>query len=678
LNEEILLNLKASQRSTRAGAGAVFLTLFTLMWNWVVWTVLVPEVGAPVWFKGVFVVAGVVMALAAVIAWRNRLRGGGMNLRLEQDPVPHGVPTTAYFTLRKPLALQVWTLDVVLDTTNGPQSGFGRVWEGSFPAATVPSMEGGEIVVQEVRVEFTLPADLPSTQGHDFRATLVLHGDDLSWRFDIQTRPGTASELTFHGEERAWGTEPVAKPREPQDVGVDRPSGKPGAVWVRRILRLLPWALFAWFAWDFAQPFLREVPAIRRLVTESWSQAPADNKVAGAEISVKGGSAEFPLVITNWLIDDWRYRAHMEATAQVQQGLLHVRIKRLQLMPVKACKGADDCQITAVGLLLSQDAGGGFRTLAKSETLPWAADLKALGRAELRDGELVLPLPEPMPASADVRLKLLVQAARKDPETGEASASWVYPSHGNHLALQTALMEAGATEQAPCDQLVTAQAAVRASCHTQVAQLLQGPEPLDQKALDSLLIEAILHFNGESVPLLLEAGASPNAVDPKRPAYSALGLAAAGNQQLALTQLVLAGADANRLAEDDQQQLVTPLTEALRRDAAPAVALLLQSGALLDKDLNGWTVMHIAAFEGATDSMAALVEAGGNVNEKTQGYRQQTAFHTALQYAPQATIEAMLSAGADTRITDDEGENACGWAKFFQRPAAIQALVCGV
>ncbi|QCB47035.1 ankyrin repeat domain-containing protein [Hydrogenophaga sp. PAMC20947] len=684
------MSLKPSQRSTRAGSGAGFLTLFTLIWNAMVWGLLVPDQGAPVWFKAVFVVAGALVAWATIVSWRDRLRGGGVSLRLEEDPVPHGVPTTAYFTLRKPLALQIWTLDVVLDTAKGPQSGFGRVWEGSFPATTVPSVVAGEIVVQDVKVEFNLPADLPSTQDKDFRATLVLKGDDLSWQFDFQTRPGTATELTFHSDERAWGSAPIESPRE----AADAQSGQLGRggrlarlVWVRRGVQLLTWGVFAWFAWDFVQPVLREVPAISRFVTEIWSQGRAEkSKVlghtvrtpAGEGLNAEGDTSAFPITISNWLIDDWRYRAHLEGTAQVQQGTLRVRIDRLQLMPVNACKGPDDCQITGVGLLLSQDAGGSFHTLSQSENLPWTVNLGEVGRAVLRNGEFVLPLPKAVPATGDVRLKLVVQAARKDPETGKASASWVYPSHGNHLALQAALMEAGQTLAEPCDQLLTAQAAVQASCHARLAVLMGGSMPFSQQALDGLLIEAILHFNAESVPLLLEAGASANATQSSRPSHSALGLAAAGNQMETVRLLVAAGADVNHQAENDQQQIVTPLTQALRRDAALAVAQLLQAGASLhNNDLNGWTVMHIAAFEGATESMAALVEAGGNVNQKTAAYRQQTAFHTALQFAPLATIETMLSAGADTRIADDQGENACGWAKFFHRSAPIQALVCG-
>ncbi len=84
----------------------------------------------------------------------------------------------------------------------------------------------------------------------------------------------------------------------------------------------------------------------------------------------------------------------------MEQGTLRVRIERLQLMPVNACKGPNDCQITGVGLLLSQEAGGGFRTLAQSENLPWSVDLGEVGRAERRDGEWVLKLPATLPAAA--------------------------------------------------------------------------------------------------------------------------------------------------------------------------------------------------------------------------------------------------------------------------------------
>lgn len=656
-----------------------------------VWGLLMPEKGAPTLFKAVFVIAGLLVSLGAVISWRDRLRGGGASLRLEQDPVPHGVPTTAYFTLRKPLALEVWTLDVVLDTAKGPQSGFGRVWEGSFPATTVPSVIAGQIVVQEVKVDFTLPADLPSTQDKDFRATLVLKGDGLSWRFNIQTRPGTASELTFHSDARAWGSAPIESPREPLDVKQGASDRLGRLVWVRRVVQLLAWAVFAWFAWDVAQPILREVPAISRFVAQQWplgrssaghgDGAPAQgSERAQKSISVQADTEAFPITITNWLTDGWRYRAHLQATAKVEQGSLRVRIQRLRLMPVNACKGAGDCRITGVGLLVSHDAGGSFRTLAQSENLPWPLDLAEARKAERREGEWMLKLPEALP-EGDVRLKLVVQAERTDPKTGKLGASWVYPSNGNHLALRLALAKAsgsrlGASEN-PCEGLESLQAVVRAGCGERLADLLDSRQTLDQASLDAALVDAVVHFNEAAVPRLLQAGASPNAKDPGKPSHTPLVWAAAGNQTDTMEALVQAGADVHHRAVSEDEQIITPLTLALKRDAADAVAYLLDAGASLhNKKLNGWTVMHIAAFEGATDSLGVLVAAGGDVNEKARGYRQQTAFHTALQYAPQTTIEAMLRAGADISITDDQGEDACGWAKFFRRSDAIQGLVC--
>ena len=268
-----------------------------------------------------------------------------------------------------------------------------------------------------------------------------------------------------------------------------------------------------------------------------------------------------------------------------------------------------------------------------------------------------------------------------DPKTGQMGPMWVYPANGNHLALAEAVSQAlgwhAGRAQSACAQLDSLPEVVRAGCDAQLATLLQRGSGLTQSLLDAALVEAVLNFNETAVQPLLEAGASPDAKDPGKPSHTALAWAAAGNQLQAMRALVQAGADVNHRAISRDEQIITPMTLALKRDSADAVAYLLKAGAdWRDVDLNGWTVMHIAAFEGATDSLAALVAAGGDVNARARGYRNQTAFHTALQYAPQATIEAMLGAGADTQLADDQGEAACGWARYFQRSPAIQGLVC--
>ncbi|MEZ5704579.1 MAG: ankyrin repeat domain-containing protein [Burkholderiaceae bacterium] len=685
--------MKTSQNNTRAGAGAAVLTLFAVAWNGIVWGLLMPERGPPIWFKGLFVLAGVLVAVGAVVSWRHRIRGGGASLGLAQDPVPHGVPTAVSFHLRKPQPMQNWTLDVLLETSQGPQSGFGRVWETSLPVSAVPSVVAGEILVQELSAEVTLPADLPSTQDKDHRAELVLKGNGLSWRFAIETRPGTASELAFHSDAPSLGSVPTPSRGEKDSLGERWNARKTDARQggqspkIRRVVHLLGWVFFAWLALDFSQSFLRKVPELGRLVSQYWPgrtvSDPARVGVAEAEKEVGPAwmnSEPFPITVTNWLTDGWRYRAHLQATGQLEQGRLRVRIERLSIMPVGPCNGSTDCRITQVGLLLSHDAGGHFNVLAQSEHLPWAVDLAQVHLAQRTGGEWVLTLPPELP-SGDVRLKLVVQGEKNDPKTGKVGPFWVYPSDGNHLALRDAVVQAAGRHSgnraSACELVDSLQAVVRAGCEARLNELLQRDSGFDQASLDAALVDAVLHFNEVAVPHLLAAGASPDARDPSNPSHTALTCAAAGNELLAMQALVEAGAQVNHREVSQDQQIITPLTLALKRDSAAAVAYLLKAGAVWrDLDLNGWTVMHIAAFEGATDSLQVLAAAGGDVNQRARGYRNQTAFHTALQYAPQATIASMLGAGADVRLADDQGEDACGWARYFQRSPAIQGLVC--
>jgi hypothetical protein len=47
-----------------------------------------------------------------------------------------------------------------------------------------------------------------------------------------------------------------------------------------------------------------------------------------------------------------------------------------------------------------------------------------------------------------------------------------------------------------------------------------------------------------------------------------------------------------------------------------------------------------------------------------------------LQFGDFETASTLLKLGADPLFKDNQGENACGWAKFFKRNEKIQALVC--
>ncbi len=655
---------KSSQSSANAGEGALAWTVIVLAFNALVWRRVMPDAAVPGLVKAVFVLVGALLVLLCAVVWLSRMFGGGAGLALSQDPVAHGLPNLATFTLSRPLNIAAWTVEALVETSEGPQSGFGQVWRGSFAATPQCTMVGGQMVTQAVTAAFTLPVNVPSTQDKHFRATLTLKGGaNLSWNFSLQTRAASASKLVFQGDA-------ARAPRVGSSPDSPRPA-KPSthmqrrAVWLRRGLQLAVVGVFAWFAWDFAQS----------VFTDNAAQYGTPNN-----LSPPGhDTGTFPVTVSNWLVNDWAYRAHLEGDARVRAGWLRVTIKRLMVMPINGCPQPGDCQIESVGLLLSQDAKDQFNTLAESGSIPWRVDLREVRRASLDDGEFLMQLPAALP-DGDVRLKLVVRSKRRDPSTGELGSVSVYPSHGNHLALQRALAhqaaQAAPSDPAtdPCNKLATAEEAVKASCNPRLVELLRGRMPME---LDALLIAAVQHFNTDAVPVLLDAGASPNATVPDNPSHTALGLAASGNQLRSVELLLKAGANVNHRVVNEDGVAIMPLTQALRRDPAAAVARLLQAGATLhNNDPKGWTVMNVAAFEGATESMPALAAAGADMNERTTADRQQTAFLTAMQHAPQATIEAMLTAGAKPSLTDSRGENACGWSKFFKRSAAIQALVC--
>lgn len=656
----------ASQRHTRAGAGAWFLTVFSVVWNAMVWALLMPS-DAPTWFKVAFGLAGGLVVWGSVVAWRHRIRGGGLDLHLSQDPVPHGVPVEARFTLNKPLAVDTWTLNALVETSEGPQSGFGEVWKGDFPLTTVPAMVDGVVGVQSLQATFALPVDVPSTLDRHFRAKLTLQGDALTWSFALRTRPAMASELAFHEGASAPAAVVTLPAMSAEDLSrVDRFHR--WVPWLKWGVHAVVLGFLGWQAWSIVRPLIMDRPGA--LAT------PTEMSIAEGALSTQIDTAAFPITLGNWLINDWRFRAHLEGVAEVHQGELRVRVSSLALMPVNACTVAGDCRIEGVGLLLAQEGGEHFRTLAESELLPWPVDLAEQRRVLRRDGVWVLKLPDVLPRDG-VRLKLVAKSTRTDPQTGQAVEAWVYPSHGNHLALHRALTLAappGATVSDPCERMASASDAVQATCNERLSALLDGRS---QSERDALLIDAIAHFNRDAVPLLLGAGANANATVPNQPGPTALGMAAAGNQIDSVAALLKAGADVNRRLSNDDGVIIMPLTQALRRDSAHAVEALLLAGASLENgDPKGGTVMNIAAYEGATHSIPLLVKGGGNVNERTPVGRQQIALHTALQHAPKATIEAFLAAGASLTETDHQGENACGWARFFKRSAEIQQLVC--
>ncbi len=610
--------------------------MFAIVWDAIVLKLMVPVGHIPFWFKALFVLAGAAVTLSALYLWRQRLQGGGVSLKLSQDPVPHGVPVAVEFQIERPITANQWLVEAKMESSARNQSGFGLIWSQDYPASPVDA--------HRIRAQVTFPSDMPSTAASDrdmtYSATLNLRADGLEWAFNLKTRTAQASEVQF-------------AQRDTRSIGNKRPTYTPEQVAAIR----KRWA--PWFYGLFALVLVAQFSFF--LDMNLWTRAKA---VIGAGAQTTGVDTEpFDIRITNFLVNDWALRGRLVGKARVAKGVLIVRVESLDVQPVGACE-ADSrvCEVESVSLLLSQDGETNFSTLAQSGSIAVNANLREVTRWSLPQAQRGVEIHMPLPAAMEtdgVRLKLQIRSA---------GGSTVYPEHGPYLNLHRALAQArGASD--PCDRVKGELELVRAGCGERLRGAMQDK--------DGLLLEALKTENFETASLLLAAGARADAHSAQDVGRTALGYAAASNDVAMVERLLGAGADVNARRTNEQGQIVTALTQALRTDAVAAVRRLIQAGANTStNDPTGWTPMHIAAYESATESLAELVRAGADINERTPAYRQQTALQTAIQFGSAATVQAFLRLGADRGLKDNEGKDACAWAQFFKRNQAIQASVC--
>jgi hypothetical protein len=559
-------------RKTSPGTGAPMLTVMAIAWNALVWGLVVPESGIAEWFKGVAALTGAGLAAGTLLLWLSRLRGTGVTLQLSQDPVPHGVSTMATFNLTRPLKAQVWTLLVSIDSPDEDMSGFGCVWERKFMASPVPTLVDGELMVQAVTAQFTLPTDLPGSEDDFGYVSLVLQGEDEAWPFHIETQAETSRATSLDSRDDASDALPPDTDA-PSPSGLPEPGYAPGLAsparvqrglrWVRRGAFALSLGVVGWVAWSWLMPMWSSdaQPENGPVMPRSEDSVPVDDaSVAGVErargadetdaswrLSTRVHTPEFGVLLSNWLLDDGHLRAHLQGQAHVHRGELRMRIQRLALAPAGACKPADNCRVESIRLVLSQAASDGTTTtLAQSEPLPWAVNLAKDPVALRSDGIFQLTLPQNLAGDQDVRLQLVVQTANADGHsTLLLSDDTTYASNGNYMGLQLALRAANAQAgnlMDPCDRVGSLGEAVRAHCEGQVQFRLDSNAFASRKELDAALIDAIKHYNGAAVGPLLMAGASPNAVDPSQRSMNALLLATFGDQQEVRAALIKAGA----------------------------------------------------------------------------------------------------------------------------------------
>ncbi|HKA87126.1 MAG TPA: ankyrin repeat domain-containing protein [Haliangiales bacterium] len=190
------------------------------------------------------------------------------------------------------------------------------------------------------------------------------------------------------------------------------------------------------------------------------------------------------------------------------------------------------------------------------------------------------------------------------------------------------------------------------------ALLAAGADPnaVAASGLTPLMAAAARDDSGAVVPLLLERGADPNRGGGGTWAV----ILAGGGDPVSLAALVDRGADPRAATPGGY----TALHAAAKANATANARLLLARGADPNaRDGHGRTPLMWAAQMGSDDIVALLLARGAdaNVGESFSGT---TALMQAAasDRADEAIVRALLAAGANVRLVDDEGLSALAWA----------------
>lgn len=179
------------------------------------------------------------------------------------------------------------------------------------------------------------------------------------------------------------------------------------------------------------------------------------------------------------------------------------------------------------------------------------------------------------------------------------------------------------------------------------------------------LLEAVEKGDTQTVAGYLEKGLDPNTTDPQ--GYSILMIAARMGRAEMVSLLLSRRADALRQSPAGD----TPLTLASLGGHLETVRILVDSGSPVNR-LSGWSALHYAAFGGAADVTAYLLERGAHKNAiAPNGY---TPLMLAARNGHVAAAKALLYSDPDLARKGPAGETALAIAQRGNHSELVDLL----
>lgn len=184
---------RLSQKEVTAGGPTLLFAILAIVWNGLVYGLMLSASHIPRWFNGLFVVIGGLFVLATVLSLYFRLVGGRATLVLPSDPVPQGVPVVAKFELAKAVQAHPWSVELKIQRKGPSDRHFRPYWRHTFAAEA----KGPQLV----QSTFVFPQEFSpksvAGDGGNYLYSVTLVAGRITWAFWIEPRDASPGELAF-------------------------------------------------------------------------------------------------------------------------------------------------------------------------------------------------------------------------------------------------------------------------------------------------------------------------------------------------------------------------------------------------------------------------------------------------------------------------------------------------
>jgi ankyrin repeat protein len=184
--------------------------------------------------------------------------------------------------------------------------------------------------------------------------------------------------------------------------------------------------------------------------------------------------------------------------------------------------------------------------------------------------------------------------------------------------------------------------------------------------VDALTVAAAQYGRSASIARLLDAGAELRPPDGVRARRSPLVLASMTGDVAAITLLLARGAEPSSEA----------LSEAVTFGHADAVRALIDAGADASiTESSGVNLLHWATITNRASVIPMLVRAGVPLNATDDNGFTPLMYAATVDVGDTDTLKALLSAGADRRIRNDQGRTPLEQARHYKHARIADTLM---